>query len=70
MVKDIFDNEITVYLIVNSKKRSLVVIMTLKKLHEKRHLFPVLGNSKSQLRKAILKHDLEMDSIISYLGFV
>ena len=32
--------------------------MTLKNLHENRHLFPVIGNSKPRLRKAILKHGI------------
>ena len=37
--------------------------MTLKKLHEHRHLFTVLGNSKPRLRKAILKHGVDREFI-------
>jgi hypothetical protein len=37
--------------------------MTLKKLHEQRHLFSVLGTSKLRLRKAILKHGVDNDFI-------
>ena len=36
-----------------------MAIMTLKKLHENRHLFSILDNSKRQLRKAILKHGID-----------
>ena len=37
--------------------------MTLKKLHENRHLFSVLSTSKPPLRKAILKHGIDNDFI-------
>jgi hypothetical protein len=37
--------------------------MTLKKLHENRHLFSFLDNSKSRLRKAILKPGIENELI-------
>jgi hypothetical protein len=59
VVKDIFDKEITVYLTANSRTSLLVAIMILKKLHESRHLFSVLGTSKPPLRKAILKHGID-----------
>ena len=37
--------------------------MTLKKLHESKHLFSVLGNSKPRLRKAILEHGIDNEFI-------
>ena len=44
--------------------------MTLKKLHENRHLFSVLSTSKPPLRKLILKHGVDNDfiNLISELG--
>ena len=47
----------------NKKKKSLVFIMTPKKLHENGHLFSVLGNSKLRPGKAILKQGIENEFI-------
>jgi len=43
--------------------------MTLKKLHENKHSYSILGNSKPWLRKATLKHgiDNEFNNLLSEL---
>ena len=59
VVTNIFDNKITLFLPVNSK-RSLVDTKLLKKLQENWHLFYVLGNSKPRLT---LKYEVDKEFI-------